>query len=368
MGNLERKQQISTIQLGALLVIATVGIQIVIADRILVEEAGSAVWLAILLGAVVFLGISYLMVKLNEYYPHVTVVEYMQRIWGRFFGNAILMCLVAQITLEIWAGLQGHIQRINFFLFDQTPPGFLTLMLVILITYGAMQDLGTLLRVIQIAFMVSLPFLVFVYLSNLLNVRGNNLMPLLAPEWEKIPASFTPIFNVYKGCEILLFFLPWVNKGRTNLKKIIALSFGYMVFLYLTAILVVIGVMGVEGVKGFTYPMTTVSKAIEIPGTFVERLEIYLLLAWVPLVFSNLLVLMNFAAQIITRIFGYQDHRPVVLALAPVVYIGGAALIGPNTAEYLDKAAAILGSFILFLVVPASFFLTWHRRRKTRNC
>ena len=157
-----------------------------------------------------------------------------------------------------------------------------------------------------------------------------------------------------------------IQKGSfAKLATAIGGAFTYMTLFFLLFIVLIIGVLTVDNAKNIPYPVLTVIRSVELPGTFIERLENYLLLAWIPAVFDTLGAMMFFMGQVCMRQYRYVDHRPWVLMLVPVIYVGSILLIdNQQVYDTLSKYTLWAGLGFSFGVVPLSLLLSWWHKRK----
>jgi spore germination protein len=136
-----------------------------------------------------------------------------------------------------------------------------------------------------------------------------------------------------------------------------------MAIIYAVGMLIVIGTLSVGSIKQVSYPMIAAVRGVEIPGTFVERLENYLLLAWIPVVFDTLMLLLYGAAQTLMRLAAHTDHRPQVVGLVPFLFIGATLLDRQQELETVANLLSWLGLGFSLGLVPFCLFIVWIRRK-----
>jgi len=154
-----------------------------------------------------------------------------------------------------------------------------------------------------------------------------------------------------------------------SMTKTIGCSFGCMGFLFTTLAVMTVGVLSAENAKTISYPLIEVVRFVELPGTFIERLENYLLIAWIPNVFSTLAIYLYMPAQILMRLNGHADHRPWVLLLAPLLFFDS-NLLG-DMAQAIQTAAdlnRLLGLSFSLGVIPLSLAVAWWKKRGDKAC
>lgn len=367
MANLEAKSYISAWQLAIIVFVTCVGAQIMLTPRALIEKTGHGTWLSVLVGGVLFYGAVCLMLTLAKQYPDETLVEYAPRLFGKVGGSIVVHWFNMMFFLQIIQIFYGMGKVITFYMFDRTPPEVVIIALLLVCTYCALQDFGTILRVQQFMFFVAYSILILVWMTSMLNFQPENLLPLWPVNIKTVINGSFSAWNMYAGYECVLLLMPLVYRQvkLSSLVKIMGGSFGCMSLLFLLIMVIIIGVLTVEGAKNLLYPALIVIRSVELPGTFIERLENYLLLAWIPVVFDTLASMMYFMGETCMRHWHHADHRPWVLLWVPMIYVGSILLLdNQELYNIVNKFITWSGLGFSFAVVPIALSFSWWKKRK----
>ncbi len=366
MANLEAKARMSPLQLALVILISMMGVSSRVAVPIL-KSAGHGAWLAVVGGAALFCGAAWLMIKLGEMFPDESFAEYLPRLFGRWPGGAAVWLLVLSFFLQTVMTIQGISREITFFMFDRTPFEVVEGCLLLVCVYCCLQDWGTILRVVQFVFFAAFPLWLFLLVISLVGFRFINFLPLWPEDAAGLAAGVMHSWNLFQGYECVLLLLPLVYKGHFKTTRTVAGAFVLGTAVFLLWIVLEIGSLTLEGAKASAFPLLTVVRSVEIPGTFLERLDTYFLLFWVQGIFANISLAMYFMAQSLALLYRYADHRPFVLALAPPIFILGDATHHVRVFEGLRTATEWTGVAFSLAVMPAVVALVWWRRRHGRG-
>ena len=370
MANLEAKTKMSAVQLGIVITSTGIGAQLILASRKTAEDAGHLAWLSVILGGLIFYSASLCMLKLGEQYPDSTLAEYMPKLWGRVIGQIVIGWFMLLFLIQVCTIVSGVSKAIAFFMFYRTPTQVIALGLLVICIYCALQDWGTFLRMQQLLFFITVPTFSLLWSLSLLNFQPQNLLPL----WSKedipglITATFFDSWNMYGGYEIILFLLPMTVRGKIGLAGVLKWSFICMCLLFLSIIVIAVGVLTINGVRNTVYPTMTVISSVEIPGTFIERLDTYLVISWIPIVFDTVAIYLWVPCQVLKQCLHYTDHRPLVLALTPLLYAIIILLDTMKIFEAAGKLATWIGLIFSLGIIPASLVLNWWKKRGTKLC
>jgi spore germination protein len=366
MANLEAKTYMSTWQLAIVVFVTCVGAQIMLSPRGLIEKAGHGAGLSVLLGGVLFYIAVCLMLVLAKAYPKETLVEYAPRLFGRVGGTIIIFWFNLLFFLQVVEIFSGIGKIITFYMFDRTPPEVVIIALLMVCTYCALQDWGTILRVQQFMFFVAYSILIVVWMTSILNFQPENLLPLWPVNIKAVINGGLSTWSMYAGYECVLLLMPLVYRqaSLSSLLKIIGGSFGCLTVIFLMIIVIIIGVLTVDDAKNLLYPALIVIRSVELPGTFIERLENYLLIVWIPVVFDTLAAMMFFMGQVCMRHWRHADHRPWILLLVPMIYVGCILLDEQQVYDMASDILMWLGLGFSFGVIPICLSMSWWQKRK----
>jgi len=366
MANLEAKTYMSAWQLAIVVFVTCVGAQIMLSPRALIEQVGHGTELSVLLGGVLFYGAVCLMLVLAKKYPGETIVEYAPRLFGKVGGTIIIFWFNLLFFLQVTQIFNGIGKIITFYMFDRTPPEVVIAALLVVSTYCALQDWGTILRVQQFMFFVAYSILTIVWMTSILNFQPENLLPLWPVNIKAVIMGSFSTWGMYSGYECVLLLIPLVYRqaSLSSLLKAMGGSFGCLTMIFLMVIVVIIGVLTVDEAENLLYPALIVIRSVELPGTFIERLENYLLIAWVPVVFDTLTAMMFFMGQVCMRHWRHADHRPWVLLSVPIIYVSCILLDNQHVYDMVNSVTMWIGMAFSFGVIPICLSLSWWQKRK----
>lgn len=366
MANLEAKAKMSPLQLAIIVAAEMVGMPGQTLAPIL-KAAGHAAWLSIVAGTALFYGVAWLIVKLGEQFPEESFAEYLPRLFGRWIGGAVVWLFVFIFFLQYGNVLHVMSREITFFMFDQTPFEVVAIGLLTVCAYCALQDWGTIIRVMQFIIFTAFPGWLFLLLVSLLSFRFLNFLPLWPENAAGVAAGVVHSWNLFQGYECVLLLLPLVYKGNIKPARAVAGAFALNTGVFLLWAVLQIGVLTLEGARNTPFPIMTVIRNVEIPGTFLERLDTYFLLFWIQLVFASLTLALYFMAQSLTLLYRYADHRSFVLALVPLLFLIGDAAHHIRVQEAVKQTAEWAGILFSLGIIPLIYAFVWWRRRQERG-
>lgn len=361
MANLEYKSKMSAIQLAIMIIAVQLDI-LPIGFSDLLREGGQSAWLCVLAGGIVFYSSAYVSIRLAQQFPGETFVEYVPRVWGRRLGFMVLLLYLSVFVFETWIGLQAAAREISFYMFDRTPYEIILGTYLAASAYCALQDLGTILRVVQMMALVGTVILFFLLLLSGVAFQTINLFPLISGSFPQFASGVWETWPVFSGYMLLLMLLPYVGRNEQNIAKVVGYGFIFFTAIAAWIVMLTIGGLGIATAQNVSFPMVTLIRTIEIPGTFLERLDTYMVTIKVMIFFNSCSVVQYVKAVALAKFFGHADHRPWVLATVPLLFIGSDALHTMRLYETVRTVSIWLGFIFAFAVLPATLYLAKRRQ------
>lgn len=357
MANLEAKGKISVPQFGVILAATMLGAQVVSLPGQIVPQAEQLAWISVILGGGLFFGAAWLQLKLAALYPDRDFTDYLPELMGKWPGLGIIGLFLCLYFVVTWVTLQQFSRVLTFFMFDRTPGDVIIMTMLAVILYCVVQDLGTVVRVTEFTFLFSIGMLGLIWMTSIFNFQPDNLLPLWTDKPLSILTASLNTWGTYGGYEIILPLFPFISRRKQKLTVATGAAFVFTLVVSLLVVILTVGVITVEGVKNESYPTLVVVRSVELPGTFVERLENYLLIAWIPLIFNTLAVIVYSMSHTLSRLWGFADHRPWALALTPLLYLGATLLDGLDQVIVAGKVLTGAGVVFSLAIVPLVYLI-----------
>lgn len=365
LNKLFKNEQISPWQWAIMLSMFGIGSEAITAGRELIPLAQQSAWLAVLAAGGFYFCSAWLMIRLAAFFPGQTLTGFLRIIWGNLLGSAMVWIAVLTITAAIVLWVQNFSREITFFMFDRTPQEVIILTILAVAAYCAVQDLATVLRVSQILFFTVLPLMMGIILLGYISFQVINIYPLWPVNIAGIGRAVLESWMLFGGYEFILYLFPFIYKRNTSIVQATFVAFAAKALMIAMTVLMVIGVHSVEGAQGIPYPTMVAIRGVELPGTFVERLDNYLFFIWIPAAFITLAQHLYLSAAILAELHGYRDHRPFVLLLLPMLFIGSMVLHDLTVFDIYARLVHWLGLAFSFGLIPASYLLArWQRHKQ----
>jgi len=325
--------KITSNQLFSVLTGTILGIGILSMPASLAKLAGPDSLIVLTVGSLTFLLITLLIVKLVERYPGKTIIEMGSDLTGKFLGKIIgfyyFLYLIGFTAIE--ARSLGSLAK-NFMLFN-TPIEVIIATFLFTSVYTVRSGIETLARFAVIVLPVAtIPVFLTIALA-IPDVDPGYFLPILrTPFMELLKALFSMIFS-YLGLEFILFLGIFVD-DKENIRRISLWSIIFVFILSFFTVFVTIGVFGIEETETLIWPVVTIFKTIDLPGTILENVEVVIMSTWTLSIYLTLCSTFYGASFILGRIFGLKEFNFLVLPLVPIVYL--LALIPENVAELYE--------------------------------
>jgi len=367
MANLEAKGKMSSWQLGLVVAAGLLNARAIFTPTIVVHYAEQFVWLSSALGGLLFYAAAYLMIRLGEQFPEETIGEYTPRLVGKRFGIVIFLVFIIVLLLDIINCAKALTILSSVFLFDRTPPEFLVMVLLLAVVYCAMQEWGTILRVIQILILV-LPMLQIFYSLIWINFEPLNLLPLWPDNFIGILQGIPYHTDYYAGYESLLVLLPLASRGKVSFARTVGWGFLVIILIYVVGGIALVGSITAKTITSIQVSIIYAMKSVELPGTFIERLENYIIMFFIPLTYISMVLDYFVVAEGCRKYLKYKDHRTFIPVFLPLIFWVSSVVDTPARQETFRNFSMYMALFFSFVIIPILLFLVWRKKGSNPQC
>ncbi|CQR73591.1 Spore germination protein YndE [Sporomusa ovata DSM 2662] len=361
-------QQISPLQLFIFTIISSFGVSMATLPRFVAEIAREDMGLSVFIAGAAFLTTIWIIARLAAYFPDVTCIEYHCILLGPVLGQAVNIFFTVLVVMVLVMSNRSFAVAGNIYLFDRTPLYVIPVGIMLLLMYIGQYGLMPVLRMQQMIFYTSHMVFLFIILLGLLAIDKNNYLPFLAQGIKPVLKAAIPSWYSYTGTEITIGLLfPFITRQN----KVLAWSAAGVIVLtvvYTLITFIVQGILGQQETARMLLPTIIAYRSVELPDTFIERIDAYFLIFWIPVFVACMLNWLYFAVFAISHMLRLEDGRPIAALLVPIVIYLIEALPNFQTA---DKIGEVLqyGFITLDLFIwPLLLWLAWRRKRREKAC
>ncbi|MBU3574146.1 GerAB/ArcD/ProY family transporter [Priestia aryabhattai] len=269
------KAKISGMQLFTLMMLFEFGTAFLLPVAI---EAKQDAWLSIMFGMIGGFLLFLLYYQLYRYYPDLLLVEFTQKIMGKWIGR-----LLSFLYIFYFANLAARVIRdfgdmLLTFAYPDTPLFIVNALLMFVVIYTVSKGVEVLARSSQILFILMYLFaisgFILIVCSGLINFA--NLKPVLEEGiWLPLKVALTQdIYFPFGETVVFLMILPYVK----NASKGIGLSaIGLTGINLMITMLINVSVLGVSLTARSQFPLLSTVQSIQV-ADFLERLDVFFML------------------------------------------------------------------------------------------
>jgi spore germination protein len=353
-------------QLYSILVTSIIGIGILSLPRALATKAGPDSLIVLLIGSIAFLIIALLMEKLVMKFPRKTMIEISDSIlfkpMGLIIGFIYFMYMFLITALEV----RAFAEITKNFLLLNTPIEVIIITFLVSVAYLVRSGIESIARLSVIVLPLSIFPAIIVMLVSIRDLDFTYFLPILRTPLPDLMNAIPQVFFSFLGFEFILY-LGFFVKDTKNLKKTAVSTIGFISIVYFIFTAVTIARFGIAENKSLIWPVVTLFKSVDLPGTLLENVEVVIMSTWLLSVFMTVCVAYYGATFLLSRIVKSREHNYLALFLLPLIYM--LSLIPENivqVGDYLDQYANNFGMIVGF-IIPVFLFLVSFFRRKPKK-
>lgn len=344
---------------------AQVGVGILSLAHDVQAVAKSGAWISVFIAGLIVQLAILIMWALCRRFPHLTMYEYLPKIFGRWiggffnFGYIFYFISMATLVLVLFENI------IKKWIFPLTPRWVILSLIVITSVYLVMESLRTIAR-FYVLISVLIVVLVLIALNAFTVANYLYLFPINEAGWGKIFLASNKAIVSLLGFELLLVVYPFVEgKAYGKLKAAStanALTTLLYVFLVFTALIVFSPIEMAMIPEPIPYMLKSLSYRL------VERLDLIFLSVWMVKASTTYMNYLFLASNGFGHYFHRGHHRTAVYYTAIISFILALIPQNPDDTELLSQIvswasyAFVFGLPVLFLLVSLVF-----RKREKEN-
>ncbi|QYK65638.1 endospore germination permease [Paenibacillus sp. S02] len=330
---MSKKFRISVRQVTVLTFLCLIGDMLLIYPTIITHIAHQDAWISSILSIPLGLVIIYVLIRVHELYPNLSLIEAIRRILGPVFGT-ILSCWYLFYFLMNTA---FNAREVGDFLTSQllveTPLRILLAMEVALLVFTVLSGIEAFSRVSEMLLTVYVFIFFGLILALLPQIHLSNLQPSLENGMGPISKGIVPATAMpFAGMSVMLMVFPYVNKHAHFRKDVLLASLigGFLISVFLLLSLLVVGPFVTNYSPYISSALTT--KINEL--NYITRVESLVTLTWaLAAYFKGVLFFYAFTFGT-TQLFRISNIRPFVIPAGALVF-GMTILISPNVFYYV---------------------------------
>ncbi|WP_167577793.1 endospore germination permease [Ammoniphilus sp. YIM 78166] len=310
-------------------------------------------WMAVILGVIVSFLVMRLYIFLAKQMKEHTLVEYSQKVLGKWFGGLVSLWFIL-FSLLMASALVYYVG--NFMvtqIMQETPIQFINASFVLIVLMGIRLGLETIGRAAEIL----VPWFLLMYLITVLSVLPEVDLHLFQPVFENgmkpiVFASFSYISISGFAVVVLLMFYP-ANINREGKKSKFLLHAAWVGGLFTIAITIVtLLILGPDQAGRQIYPTYTLAKKISI-GDFLQRVEALVAAMWVLTLYFKTTFYFFASIKAVAQLLKLQSYRTLTYPMG-MILITLSLIIYPNTVymNYWDSHFFVPYALTVGLGIP----------------
>jgi spore germination protein (amino acid permease) len=301
-----KANEISSGQVFIFVVSAQIGFGILSMASTLAEDIGHDGWIAIVLAGMITAVLICLVVAALKRFNNITIIEINNLIFGKYIGRIFSALIITYLTYATALMLRNFNDIIRMSALRLTPPLALTSFIIIPIIYLSWYGLKYICRYSTLK-IILLIIIVLYYMLLLKYFRLTFLQPIGASGIKKIiKISFSP-FTSFIGYDLLTFIYPYIKDKKKLLKSALYAN-AFTVAFYVITVAFLTGFFGEVMLVHLVYPTFSLARAYRAP--IFERLDLFFISLWFPMMLSTVLVYYFCAFNSLKRLFNIENNKP----------------------------------------------------------
>lgn len=331
----------------------------IIATAILAVPAGTAKfarndsWISPIWSSLIGFLVVYVAYRLHKLYPKQTIIQYGEKILGKFFGKVFGFIQVLSLLIANGNTARQYMELVVGAFLPITPMVLVGASLVLVCAFAVRGGVEVVGRASQLFFPLYFFSLVMIIVllipefkpENILPIMENGLKPSL--KGAVVPGSMLPLFF------LISYILPYVSDEEKVMKWGMFSVFAVMLTLVVTNLTILFVFGGTTSI--YVYPVLSAAKYISI-ADFFENVESIIMAVWVAGSFIKLSVLYYVTVLATAQVLELSDSRMIVFPIGFLIMVFTFWTL-PNFSKLTKLLGTTLPFYAVFIYVIIPIFL-----------
>ena len=231
------------------------------------------------------------------------------------------------ILIALLTRLFGEI--IKVYLLVRTPIEIINISILASCIYLSRKGVEVLGRMATFLLPITVVITIILAFLSLPKTNFRNLLPVFQITFPEILKGIPVTVLSFLGLEVALFFGVNLEKPRESIKMTIAVAI--IVLFYLLVIISTFAQFGPIQMKSIVWPTLDLFDTVEIPGLFIENVQVLVMSTWVIAVFTTIAPLYLAGVIAAKSITGFRDQASLAAPFLPFIYF--VSLVPKNLAH-----------------------------------
>ncbi|MED4452094.1 endospore germination permease [Metabacillus fastidiosus] len=365
-------EKINFMQLVVIVTLYIIGPSILFEPSILVSQAKQDAWISTMLGLGIGLLVIQLYSALGNLYPNMTLVEYTEKILGKWLGKTISLLFFIYLMILSASVLRNIGDFITTEFMPETPILAIHILFMSVVIIGTRLGLESVARASEIFFpgVILLFFLIVIAIIPQGNME--QIQPVLENGIKPVLKASTS-FIIFPFLELIVFLMifPFLNQKKDFRKAVSIGAFmgGIVIFIIVALSILVLGPATTER---YIYSTYLLSKQINV-GDFLTRIEAVLATIWVFSIFIKLTICFYAATLSLSKTLNLKEYSMLTYPLGMILIVLS-IIVSPNIIYGLTKLPKVMelytftfGLFLPLLLIGVDFCRKKVNRKEIRQ-
>jgi len=325
-------------------------------------------WISMLLGSILTQ-----LSAMNIYYlsilnPGKDLPQIYLQNFGKVLGRFLLIGGIIYIFTYICVITKVFTEVVKTFLLTETPATFISVLLIltiITVVRKGVESITKMSNIIAPFFLITL-FLIIILSAKEANIA--NIKPILYKNTLNVLKGAIPAYASFLGHTFISFLLLYTPEPKKTFKWYM-IGIAIPMFIYTLLTFMTMLVFDPTEVETMMYPTLSLSKSIEFPITLLERLEILMIIIWIPAMFIAISTYLYANIRSIVVFFNLKEKHHTYLAylyLIPIVLTFYVTQDSIQTIDYINTIE-IFGTIQVGVMLPIITLISLIRNKKEKK-
>lgn len=360
-------EKISSRQAIYLITVSRVATTITMMSTIRMSPKNQDMWL-IVIGSFFYGLLLYVpMLFLSTRFRDISLMKYMEKIFGKFIGKTIGLSYCLHFTIETILFMYISVQLIRITFLTMVPAIVIISLTTFTCMYVSVKGIEVIARFAEFSGPALLGGIIVIFILGLPNIDLSILLPIYSDStFLQINKGSLELFSIFTDIFILTTIVPNL-KNKEDSNKIYFKSIIYSLAIILMTVVFTQTTLGIEQAKHLNFPFLTFVRLIDAK-IILQRIESIFVLMWLTVIILRMSVYIYIASQGLKETLNRKNRTTCIYIIGILTGLVTYYIAEQN--PQMEKVVSLkLPGYIYYLIfktgMPLIGVIVYFFRRKT---
>lgn len=358
--------KISARQFQIMLILDIFSTSIIVLPRCLAVYAEQDAWITVVFATLIVATLVFIMMSCSVNCPNDTYYGLIRRVFGKFIGTIIVLGFIVKTMAFVSYELSFFGDIVGEIMLPRTSFTAVCASMLVVCGFCAVQGIEVRARLYEI--LVVLVFLFIIVVMGVVSTESDfsNILPIMTTTPKYLGYGTLRALMAFSGIEYCMLMYPYISNKQNVRRKAVNTTVLLGIMMTIVTIVATARFSHIT-LKRQLWPVLEMINAVDLPGTFIERQDAFVLSFWIVGVFSTITAGLYFSTVLMMDIIKVGKHHVYVAVFGIIIFVNCLGINKFNNDIRSILTIIYILTFVYICIVPIALFVGVNLKKLGRD-